>query len=74
MPPPRNEEFREAVEVIRPWLESQAEEALRRIVSPGFPPTETEFERGRLAALRALLDSAAPPAEQQFPSSPDYLA
>lgn len=53
-------------EVSRRAGEARAE-ALALLVQPGLPATDTEFQRGRIAALDAVLALAEPRAKPSFP-------
>lgn len=49
---------------IEKWVAAEIEVATTALTRRGLGPVETEFERGRIAALSSLLRLAAP--EQKF--------
>lgn len=53
---------------VAAWATHEITESAQRIEQRGFGPSETEFERGRIAALRALL--AIPDRPSQIVASP----
>lgn len=46
--------------IVRRWLNTEIEAAQSRLESPALDFTLTQFERGRLAAWRSVLDWAEP--------------
>lgn len=51
-------------DVIETWAATEIEVATAALTRRGLGPVETEFERGRIAALSSLLRLAEP--EQKF--------
>jgi hypothetical protein len=48
---------------VRDHAEKEAQAAMERLTGRNMPPNDTEFERGRIAALRSILALAAPKSE-----------
>lgn len=46
---------------VQEWAEAELDEAVRTLTQRGVGPVETEYERGRIAALSKLLSLAAEP-------------
>lgn len=50
---------------VKAWAEKRIGNSRNAVEARGLPPEDTEFERGRISALRELMNLAAPKPELQ---------
>lgn len=72
--PPRVDRYSDTWAAVSAWAADEIDEATGRLCAHGLSVVETEYQRGRIAALRGLLRLIEPPPQniEVQDLSPDY--